>query len=87
MDSPSPEQLAHYAFNAYLDFVVEDVAAAGVSDAEAVELVFTVAQSLSEDGSLPEFPDDKQPWIEKVRWLVAAKELDFRGMVREVLSG
>jgi len=83
----SAQDMVDYAFNAYLDFVVEDVAAAGVADADAVELVFSVAASLSEQGTMPEFPDDKQTWVEKARWLVAAKEIDFRGFVREVLSG
>lgn len=80
------EELVHHAFGAYLDFVVEDLVERGVTDADAIELVFEVATSLSEEGALPEFPDDTETWVAKARWLVAAKDLDFREFVREVLA-
>lgn len=81
------EEKVHHAFGAYLDHVVEELAEAGVPDETAVEILFQVADSLAEDGTLPAFPDDAQPWVEKARWLVAAADLDFMGFVREVMAG
>lgn len=81
------EEKVHHAFGAYLDFVVEELVEAGVPDETAIEILFQVADSLAEDGALPEFPDDTRPWADKARWLVAAADLDFRGFVHEVLAG
>ena len=39
--------------------------------------VFEAAILLSEEGILPEFPDDEASWEEVGIWLVAAKDEDF----------
>ena len=80
------EALIDTAFDAFMDHAVARLCAAGLNDVHALEVLFLTADSLTERGALPPFPDDRASRTDKGAWLVGAADLDFVAFIIEVLE-
>lgn len=75
------------AFNRFIDHAVLRLALAGFEGPSALEAIFTTADFLTEEGTLPPFPDDTVTYVECGGWLVAAADMDFIAFLAEAVEG
>lgn len=74
------------AFDRFMDHAVARLSVVGLDDTQALEVIFTMADLLTEEGALPPFPDDTVPYAVKGGWLVEAVALDFISFVVDAVE-
>lgn len=73
-------------FDAYVFSIVDSVLEEYEADEEAIlDIVFDVAASLAEDGSLPEIPEESELQA-TAEWLGKAKSMGFGDLVMAVIE-
>jgi hypothetical protein len=65
------------AFTLFMDHAVSQLVGRGLNDTSAMEVIFTLADQLAEQETLPPFPDDRASYQEKGLWLVSASDFGF----------
>jgi len=81
------QQVVDYAFDQYIEHVVDRLIGLGLDSNVALEAVFTSADFFTEQGDLPVFPDDRSTQLERGEWLVAAVDTGFLDFVVEAVEG
>lgn len=77
------EEMVCHAFEWYCDIVIDALVNLGFDEDSALDTLFSASTILSEDGTMPEFPEEGALAHQVGEWLVKAKDENFLEFVLE----
>lgn len=84
-EEATEESLMEAVFHTYLDSVLEDLVDVGLSEDQALSVIFEVADQFSEREVLPEFPHEDD-YAGMGRWVVKAQDARYHEVALQVGS-